>query len=92
MIYFFIGIMAALVLAYLIAVSMAISPRKRIELLHKTPDELAEWEREHGHGFDDHDHHGHDDHHDVHHVKHETHHKDHHDNHNDGHKHDGNHH
>ena len=49
---YFLGIISCIVLAYVIAFSMVISPRKRIEMLHKSPDELAEIERANSH--DDH--------------------------------------
>ncbi len=45
---FFIAILSALVIAYLIAFGRVISPRKRLDYFHKTPDEIAEEERLHG--------------------------------------------
>lgn len=41
MFYFFFGILSLLVLAYLIAFANVISPRKRLDYLHKSVEEQA---------------------------------------------------
>lgn len=51
MLFFFFGILIPVAIAYVVAFAIAISPRRRLDVLHMDPEELSEHNRAHA---DDH--------------------------------------